>query len=395
MMGAMLYEKAYIDVKNDGIDVTIYFVPATIMQQPVSPSSVDNIRVAEDGTNYAAIESRYEQFTDVREATFRLSSLPEYTKVKMFNGVMNSDSIIRLKLTASSPVEAANPPSFALVEQTYLVPVAAWHASNDAASMMNPMMHEKAFVEIIDSKAEVTFYLKKTTLMGQPSSPVTITALKYKDGAVTEWTDAQSFEYDGLKDVLTVKIVLSDITANMTAIEMTNNGRASSIRLNLTLAGAEISANRPEFENVFASGKSYLVPVAAWYASNDAASMMNPLVYGYAYVEVGSDSIAVTVYFINGQVQPPMGGPVAIASSAITAFRFKDIGSESFSDAFLIYDDGTEVNRAEFTLSTTDVADLAFIVAQVSYPSNSNLRIKLTFSGAALAEGAPQFEALG
>lgn len=97
--------------------------------------------------------------------------------------------------------------------ETYLVPVTAWHASEDRPSMMAPMLYEAAFVEKTGEQYVVTFYFTNAEIMGTQVNASTLGAVSYeRDG---ELIPADSDSYDATTQVKTCTITLDSLDENV------------------------------------------------------------------------------------------------------------------------------------------------------------------------------------
>ena len=283
------------------------------------------------------------------------------------------------------------PPAGYEIGKSYLVPAAAWHESDDKASMMASLLYESVYICVMDDHIDITIYLIPGTIFGIPVSPNEVENIRYLDGDVLTPVETS---YDFPTDVLSIKFSLDDLN-EYTTLKMDFDG-LKTLRLKLKISDNVEATAEPVFDAV---KRDYLVPVAAWHATNDVASMMAPLVYEYAYVTIGETSITVDIYFIKAQIQPPMGGPVTIDATAVTAFKYKDIGKEDYTDAVLTYDASTNVNRARLILSTSDIASIDVIASQVSYkmsetaqPNTASLRLMLDVDKAEITASGLQFD---
>ncbi|MCL1885421.1 MAG: hypothetical protein FWF98_01440 [Dehalococcoidia bacterium] len=285
----------------------------------------------------------------------------------------------------------AFPPEGYEVGKSYLVDAAAWHESEDHASMMADLLYDKAYVSVMDDHIDVTMYFIHGAIFNIPVSPDEIKDIKYLGG--DEYADVER-SYDKAADVLSVKFSLDDLS-EYTTLKMEFSGEKT-LRLKLDVSSNVEASSEPDFPFV---EREYLVPVVAWHATNDVPSMMAPLVYEYAYVKVFSESITLCVYFITGQIQPPMPPGAALITidvTAITAFKYKDIDDDAFTDVLLRYDVTAGVKRAQLMLSTTDLSSLGMIESQVTYlngtnPSTASLRLVLDIDLAEVTTSEPVF----
>lgn len=129
--------------------------------------------------------------------------------------------------------------------ETYLVPVTAWHASEDRPSMMAPMLHEAAFVEKTGEQYVVTFYFTNAEIMGSQVNASTLGAVSYeRDG---ELVPADSDSYDATTQVKTCTITLDSLDEN---VGIHIEDAMGDIRLHFDPADAVESDTPPYFEPV-------------------------------------------------------------------------------------------------------------------------------------------------
>ena len=88
--------------------------------------------------------------------------------------------------------------------EKYLVPVKAIKAKEDSASMMAPMLYEKAYVEKEGDQYLVTFYFQNATIMGSTVSSKTLGAVSYDDHGTL--VPALYDEYDEKTQIKTTQI---------------------------------------------------------------------------------------------------------------------------------------------------------------------------------------------
>jgi hypothetical protein len=274
------------------------------------------------------------------------------------------------------------PPAGYEVGKSYLVPSAAWHETNNEPSMMAAMLYKSTYVSVANNRVDITIYFIRCEIAGTMVSPGEVKSIRYlKDGTFK----LAETSYDFFTDVVSIKFSLDNLS-EYTTLKMEFNGERT-LRLKLDISAKVEATEEPVFRT---AERAYLVPVAAWNATSDVASMMNPLVYEYAYVKVNASSVTIVIYFIKGQI---MGQTVE--PPQITAFKYKNVGRDDYIDAVLTYIETTNVKRVELTLSTTDLSDLEMIASQVTYiittQTTASLRLKLDFDSAEVTAGEPQF----
>jgi hypothetical protein len=310
-------------------------------------------------------------------------------------------SNIALKFTSASAEEASAAPTFEKIftsNYDYLIPVAAWNAdlSKDIASMMNPLVYGYAYVRVVGNTTVIEVYFISNSVqppMPQyPPIPIKsswISALQYTDIGSDEYSYAP-WEYDELTDISKATLTLSTGDVNILAhiaakitykSSESGNSSTSAVSLKLTLADAEITDAAPTFENAFLSGNSYTVPVKAWHETNDAASMMSPMVeVAPAYAEVGDTETTVTFY-IGGAT---LYGQYASAS-AVTSLKYKDIGDEEYGDAtYFSYDAEKDIITVKIVIS--DIKAGLIPIEMVNGGRTQYIRLNFNLDGAALAE---------
>lgn len=129
--------------------------------------------------------------------------------------------------------------------ETYLVPVTAWHASEDRPSMMAPMLYEAAFVEKTGEQYVVTFYFTNAEIMGTQVNASTLGAVSYeRDG---ELIPADSDSYDATTQVKTCTITLDSLDEN---VGIHIEDAMGDIRLHFDPADAVEADTPPYFEPV-------------------------------------------------------------------------------------------------------------------------------------------------
>jgi uncharacterized repeat protein (TIGR02543 family) len=265
-----------------------------------------------------------------------------------------------------------------LADGAYSIPVAAFHETNNSLSMMSPLLYADAYVEISDGDIEVTLYFIGGSIMGMG-----VSAADYYGISVYDNVPALSEVYNQGIDVRTVKISVESLDEFIPLKIGTNNamgGASNKIRLKFT----------PDEAVADGAGLAYLIPSAAYHATNETLSMMAPMLYGEAYIELVGEKYAITFYIITAYVTPPMPGaqPVLAEASTITVNGYKDVGDEEFKPAdFAEYDASIDVVVAKITISDLS-ADI-----HVS-TSRGNFRLRLNVAEAEKTDAAPVFTSL-
>ena len=163
-----------------------------------------------------------------------------YTKSNdgMFAGVAGKTDGFAASLSADALLTHA--------EQKTLVPVAAWRADSDTASMMAPMLYKDAYVERTGEQYEVTVYFTRATIMGSEVSPTILGAVSYDrgDGVMV---DALSDSYDEKTRVKSTTIKLTSLDKPV-AIHI--EGSMGDVRLSFTPDAAADTDTPPYFEPV-------------------------------------------------------------------------------------------------------------------------------------------------
>ena len=97
----------------------------------------------------------------------------------------------------------------AYAQEKYLVPVEAWKATTDEASMMAPMLYADAYVEKSGEQYTVTAYFTEAQIMGQTVSPTILGAVSYeRDGKLVR---ANPDEYDPSTHVKSCTMVVKTL----------------------------------------------------------------------------------------------------------------------------------------------------------------------------------------
>lgn len=191
--------------------------------------------------------------------------------------------------------------------ETYLVPVTAWHASEDRPSMMAPMLYEAAFVEKTGEQYVVTFYFTNAEIMGSQVNASTLGAVSYeRDG---ELIPADSDSYDATTQVKTCTITLDSLDEN---VGIHIEDAMGDIRLHFDPADAVEADTPPYFEPVQVTQPdfetSWKVPIGG--SSTDYANSETVLSDGT--VVVGGQA-----YSYDGEFE---GRPATASSAFLSAY---------------------------------------------------------------------------
>jgi len=219
MMNSLLYENALIDIKDEKILVTAYFISGTIMGIPVYPNEIEDIRYLE-GETYLSAETNYDFDANILSFTFAPTVLTEYTTLKMdFSG----EKTLRLKIDITSNIETDTAPSFSFFQRTYEVPLAVLVASAETESMMAPLVEKTALLAVNES----TFELSITIIAGSiqppgPPNPVAVDPsqiidFQYKNIGQDNYTQA-IMTFDETTNTKTFKMVFATNDINALAI---------------------------------------------------------------------------------------------------------------------------------------------------------------------------------
>ncbi|MDR3262762.1 MAG: NEAT domain-containing protein [Clostridiales bacterium] len=381
MMSALLYGDAFVKVGDTEIEITVYFVSATIMGQFVSPQSISNFRYDKNGGYVAATSSEYDVWTDVNTVRITVDEISEYILFKMANGAMGgADSTIRLKFTAENAVLAAEP-EFEVQQGTYTLPVTAVKIADETTSSLNNYIHSSAYVEVKENSVEITIYIKPT---GAYALATLITDDVKYDVNGSYAGAVENFDLTTGVSAYTMTVELAEfVKIQMHVVPMPAQYATQEARLRFDLAGAAAASEQPTFAR---KTGAYLVPVAARHATNDAASSLQQYMYTQAYVEIKESTVEITIY-----IQP--AGSYASASQITDKVQYL-IGSE-YIDATLTQD-SPAANYASAKM-TVDLAEYIGIKINVlPMPEAYRLqsaRLKFTFAGAAIAIAPPDFGA--
>lgn len=131
-------------------------------------------------------------------------------------------------------------------EQKTLVPVTAWRADSDTASMMAPMLYKDAYVERTGEQYEVTVYFTRATIMGSEVSPTILGAVSYDRGD-SVMVNALSDSYDEKTRVKSTTIKLTSLD---TPVMIHIDGSMGDVRLSFTPDAAVNTDTPPYFAPV-------------------------------------------------------------------------------------------------------------------------------------------------
>lgn len=124
MMAPMLYKDAYVERTGEQYQVTVYFIPATIMGSQVNPSILGDVSYEFEGSMIDAVQDSYDSVTHVKSATIVLRSLQDPVLIHIENAMGD----IRLSFDPSKAVETDTPPYFEPVKVTVPNFEADWKA---------------------------------------------------------------------------------------------------------------------------------------------------------------------------------------------------------------------------------------------------------------------------
>lgn len=163
-----------------------------------------------------------------------------YTKSNdgMFAGVAGKTDGFVTSLSADALLTHA--------EQKTLVPVTAWRADSDTASMMAPMLYKDAYVERTGEQYEVTVYFTRATIMGSEVSPTILGAVSYDRGD-SVMVNALSDSYDEKTRVKSTTIKLTSLD---TPVMIHIDGSMGDVRLSFTPDAAVNTDTPPYFAPV-------------------------------------------------------------------------------------------------------------------------------------------------
>ena len=174
--------------------------------------------------------------------------------------------------------------------EKYLVPVKAIKAKEDSASMMAPMLYEKAYVEKEGDQYLVTFYFQNATIMGSTVSSKTLGAVSYDDHGTL--VPALYDEYDEKTQIKTIQI-RADSLDDPIGIHIED--AMGDIRLSFSFDQKEETETPPYFEPVeitvpdFDASYKTAIGGSDYDYVNDAATLANgnTVIVGQTYSNDG------------------------------------------------------------------------------------------------------------
>jgi hypothetical protein len=406
MMAPMLYEDAYIEFIDGNYEITLYFITAYVQPpygfaQLAQASGITSINYkdAGDGSFKAADSFGYDALRDTVTVKITVSDISGDISVQITTG---STSAIRLRLSVGQSEIAEGEPEFPVAYKeggSYLVAAEAQQAIGigTALAAMADALYENVYITVAGGKYEVTMYIATASIRDGDgaatgvlqASDITLAMVRTPGPFANDPVD--SFEYDALRDVLAVKITVSAITPTTAYIILTTGSHGElAFRLALSREQAELAENKPEFPVVFTQEQAIDIPVVAWKSYEDSPSMMAPLLYEYAYVEViGDGEIEVTLYFVAATV---MG-------IAVSAADYYNMSCEASIESVVeTYDGQTDVRSVKITLASAEDLDtpIAVTIGYVGPMGGTSqvIRLKFTPNQAVAADGEPQFESV-